>query len=36
MILIREGRHITVTEGLAEQFTVLPEYTAEKAEVLRR
>ncbi len=36
MILIGEGRHITVTEGLAEQFTVLPEYTAEKAEVLRR
>ena len=36
MILIGEDRHITVTEGLAEQFTVLSEYTAKKAEVLRR
>ena len=36
MILIEEGRHITVTEGLEKSFTVLPEYTAEEAEVLRR
>lgn len=36
MILIEEGRHITVTEGLADRFSILPDYTEEKAEVLRR
>lgn len=36
MILIEEGRHITVTERLADRFSILPDYTKEKAEVLRR
>lgn len=36
MILIESGRHITVTENAADRFSILPEYTEEKAEVLYR
>lgn len=36
MILIEEGRRITVTEGLEKAFSVLPEYTGSTVEVLRK
>ena len=36
MILIEEGRRVTVTEGLAERFALRGEYTKGPLEVLRR
>lgn len=36
MILIEEGRRVTVTDNLAEDFSLLPDYTDKQPEVLRR